>query len=247
MKIKTIIIDDEKASISALKWELENFGDDIEIIGSYHQPKEGLKAIKEKNPDLVFLDIEMPGMNGFELLKNVTNINFDLIFVTAYDQFAIKAFKVCALDYLLKPVDEDDLKIAIEKVKERKTTPVSQLQLEHLFENLRNQMDDFETIALPTMEGLEFVEIDDIIYCESDSNYTNIFMKNDDRLLVSKTLKDIEQTINCRHFSRVHHSFLVNLKFAKKYIKGKGGLLVLKNGKNIPVSRTKKEELLNLF
>lgn len=245
--INAIIIDDEKDSIEALAWELELFAEDLKILQTFEDPQEAFKALPALNPDLVFLDIEMPNMNGFDWLKKVGNITFDVIFTTAYDEFAVKAFKVSAVDYLLKPIDEKELGKAIEKVKAKQTQRITQQHLEQLFQNLKTENPTFPALALPTMDGLEFVDVVDIIHCTSESNYTNIHLKSNETILVSKTLKEVEAMLNGHHFFRVHHSHLVHLIHVKKYVKGKGGYLVLKNGKSIPVARSKKEDLLDMF
>lgn len=246
-KLKIIIIDDEQNSIETLRWELDAFKEDVKIVAECLSAIEGIESIKKHNPDLIFLDIEMPGMNGFEMLEKLDKIDFDIVFTTAYDQFALNAFKVSAMDYLLKPVNYSDLKKVIDKAKQRKEEPEIQKQLELLFEFMKNKNPDFPTIALPTMEGLEFVEINKIVNCESDSNYTYIFTEEGEKFYVSKTLKDIEEMLKGHNFVRVHNSHLVNILHVKRYIKGRGGELVLKNGKYVPVSRSKKEDLLKLF
>ncbi len=246
-KLKVVIIDDEQNSIEALQWELKAFEDEIEIVGQTMSAKEGISIIKKQKPNIVFLDIEMPCMNGFEMLEKIDQIDFDIVFTTAYDQFALKAFEISAMDYLLKPVNYDDLNNVIEKVKKKIEAPIIQKQLEMLFEFMKNKNPDFPTIALPTMETLEFVEINSIINCESESNYTRIYTTEGDKFMVSKTLKDIESMLKGHNFVRVHHSHLVNIIHIKRYIKGRGGELVLKNGTVIPVSRNKKEDLMKLF
>lgn len=246
-KITAVIVDDEVNSIEALQWELEPFQDIIEIVATCDSAMKGIEAIKKYQPQLVFLDIEMPKMNGFEMLKKIAAINFDVIFTTAYDEFALKAFKVNALDYLLKPIDEEELKLAIDKVKERNTEPITQLRLESIFKTIMQSNPKFPNIALPTLEGLEFIEVASITHCQSEGNYTNIFQKNGHKTLVSKTLKDIETMLEGHHFLRVHHSFLVNLIYVRKYYKGKNGYLELINKISIPVSRAKKEALLKRF
>lgn len=246
-KLKVIIVDDEINSIEAMRWELEAFQNDIEIVASCLSAFEGIKAIKENKVNLVFLDIEMPKMNGFEMLENLENIDFDVVFTTAYDEFALKAFEISAMDYLLKPISYDDLKKVIYKAKSKIEEPALQKQFELLFEYMKKKNPNFPTIALPTMEGLEFVKIQNIINCESDSNYCYIFTTENTKFLVSKTLKEVEAMLKGHNFVRVHNSHLVNMLHVKRYIKGRTGELVLKNGKSIPVSRSKKKDLLNLF
>ena len=244
--IKAIIIDDEPRSITSLVWELENF-ENVEIIDKTTDPIKGKKLIETLKPDLVFLDIEMPILNGFDLIKQIDNIDFDVIFTTAYDKFAVKAFEVSAIDYLLKPIDENDLKRALQKIKTRTDFSEFQKKMEFLFKNIKANDPCFDHIVIPTIEGLEFLEAKEIVRCESDSNYTSIYMNSNEKYFVSKTLKDIENLLDSRRFYRVHNSHLVNISFIKKYLKGKDGTLVLKNGDMIPVSRTKKGNLLDKF
>ena len=245
-KIKAIIIDDEERSITSLLWELENFKN-VKIIGKTTNPVEGIKLITKLKPDLIFLDIEMPVLNGFDLIKQFDTIDFEVIFTTAYDKFAVQAFEVSAIDYLLKPIDENDLARALQKVKLKSDNSEFQKKMEFLFKNIKTDDPCFDHIVIPTLEGLEFIESKEIIRCESDSNYTSIFMVSKEKYFVSKTLKDIEKLLDSRKFYRVHNSHLVNIAFIKKYLKGKDGTLVLKNGDLIPVSRTKKGNLLDKF
>lgn len=246
-RLKVVIIDDEQDSIEALEWELKTYAEDLEITAIFTSSEEALKALPGLAPDLVFLDIEMPMLNGFDLLQRLGKFDFEVVFTTAYDEFAIKAIKVNALDYLLKPIDDSDLKKAIRKVKEQRHSLDTQRQFELLFEYVKTQRPDFPIIALPTLKGLEFVEADEILHCESSSNYTNIHLADGQKFLASRTLKEVEGMLAGRHFCRVHHSHVVNLKYVRRYMKGKGGELVLKNGRSIPVSRSRKDDLLKLF
>jgi len=246
-KIRAIIIDDEKNSIEALEYELEDFHNEIEIIDKCLSASQGIKSIKKNKPDLVFLDIEMPNINGFEMLEKLDMIDFEIVFTTAYDQFALKAFEISAMDYLLKPVNNTDLKKVISKIRKQIDEPEIQRQLEMLFELMKSKNPEFPTIALPTMDTLEFIEINNIVNCTSDSNYTYVYTIENEKYYVSKTLKEVENMLKGHNFVRVHHSHLVNILHIKRYIKGRGGELVLKNGKVIPVSRNKKEDLMKLF
>ena len=244
-KIKSIIVDDEVGSIEALQWELETFPQ-IEVIKTYTSSRDAADELSGQNFDLLFLDIEMPVLNGFALLQELNKIDFNVVFTTAYDQFAIQAIKSNALDYLLKPVTEEDLRETVHKVELSLDSTEVEKKLEKLFTQLNNQ-EGFNTVALPTLEGLEFLEQSEILNCESTSNYTNIFTADGKKILVSKTLKDVSVLLKGEQFFRVHNSHVVNLNHVKKYIRGKGGELVLKNGKHIPVSRSRKEGLLRLF
>ncbi|MEM6630356.1 MAG: LytTR family DNA-binding domain-containing protein [Bacteroidota bacterium] len=245
--IQTIIVDDELHCLETLAWELEENCPDVKILAQCSSPTQAIQTIKAHKPDLVFLDIEMPLMNGFDILEKLPELEFEVIFTTAYDEFALKAIKVNALDYLLKPIDSDELIKAIDKVRIQKEAYSTQELLEKLFETLRARYPKFNSIALPTMEGLEFVNINEIIHCESFSNYTKLYTLNGDSLLISKTLKEVEKQIKGHEFFRVHHSHLVNLMYIKRYVKGKNGYLIMKNNVQIPVARSKKEEFLKLF
>jgi two-component system LytT family response regulator len=206
-----------------------------------------LQQIHHHQPQLIFLDVEMPGLTGFEMLEALAEINFDIIFTTAFDQYAIRAIKFGALDYLVKPIDKDELLEAINKFLNR-TQRDSLKQLNALLTHIRKSNDlSFQKIALPTLHGYELVPLNNIMFCESSSNYTDIRLNNGQHLLISRTLKDIEDLLDMQPFFRVHNSYVVNLQYAVRYIKGEGGHLVLNNDISIPVSRNKKEELLKLI
>jgi len=203
----------------------------------------GIKAIEETSPQLIFLDIEMPQVNGFQMLEQIKVINFDLIFTTSYDQYAIKAIRTSALDYLLKPIDREELQIAVRKAIAKLKSPLPQ-QLEILFQKLVPGSNALSKIALPTMEGLQMVGIDSILHIQSDSNYSVLFLKTKQKLIVSRTLKEMEEILDDHSFARVHNSHLVNLNEIEKYMKGEGGYLVMSDGSSVDVSRSRKEMLL---
>ena len=202
-----------------------------------------MKAIKEQQPQIVFLDIEMPKMNGFEMLEKLSEIHFEIIFTTSYDQYAIKAIRFSALDYLLKPIDREELQRAVQKVTQRLHQPLPQ-QLEILLQKLHQPVSSIQKLALPTMEGLQMVDVNSIISCASDSNYTLFLLKNKQKLIASRTLKDIEEMLEEYSFLRVHHSYLVNLNEVNKYIRGEGGYLIMSDDSTVDVSRSRKETLL---
>ena len=241
--LKTIIIDDEPYCCEILAAMLESDSPDINIVGICNNGTDGLAAIRQLLPDIVFLDVEMPKMNGFEMLEQLDTINFHLIFTTSYDQYALKAIRFSAIDYLLKPVDREELKSAVSKVKQRIQIPLPQ-QLEILMQKIRQPASPVNKIALPTMEGLQMIPIESIVSCESDDNYTNLKLKNNRKLLVTRSLKEIEESLEQHSFIRVHRSYLVNLNEIEKYIKGEGGYLVMSDGTSIDVARNKKETLL---
>ncbi len=245
--IRAIILDDEKHCCDSLQWLLANYCPEIEVSGVCNDAESGLMMIRQKEPQLLFLDVEMPGKSGFEMLEALPVINFDIIFTTAYDKYAIRAIRFGALDYLVKPVDKDELRLAVDHLLQRSQRD-SVKQLSALLTHIRKSNDlSFQKIAFPTQNSYELVPLENIIVCESDSNYTHVRLNTGKKLLVSKTLKEIEEILDMPPFFRVHHSFLVNLQFAVRYLKGEGGSLVLNNDMTIPVSRNKKEELLKII
>jgi two-component system LytT family response regulator len=241
--VTAIIVDDEPYSCESLATLLERYCPDVKLLDICYSGADALKAIKEQAPTLLFLDIEMPGMNGFEMLQRLPSINSSVIFTTSYDQYAIKAIKFSALDYLLKPVDRDELQIAVQKAihKSHETFPQ---QMEMLLHKLQHPSAPVNKIAIPTLEGLRMIAIDSIISCASSSNYTILSLKNKEKITASKTLKEIEELLEDFSFLRVHHSFVVNLNQVEKYIKGDGGYLIMSDGSNIDVSRSRKEILM---
>ena len=241
--MKAIIIDDEPNCSKALSTLLVRNCPGIQVIAVCKNGLEGMQAIKAYSPDIVFLDIEMPVMGGFEMLEQVTSIDFHLIFTTSYDQYALKAFRFSAIDYLLKPIDKEELQQAIQKIAQKTKTPLPE-QLEVLLQQIKYPSQQVKKIALPTMEGLQMMPVDSIIYGEADDNYTILHVKNDKKVVVSITLKEVEEILEEHAFSRVHRCYLANLNEIEKYIKGEGGYLVMSDGSTIDVSRTKKESLL---
>lgn len=241
--IKALIIDDEPYCCETLAVLLERYCPNVAVIGTCHHGMDALAAIQKQSPNLVFLDVEMPKMNGFEMLEQLPSINFDLMFTTSYDQYALKAFRFIAIDYLLKPIDREELQKAVQKIVQRTQVPTAQ-QLEILFQKMHRLVTPVGKIAMPTMEGLQMVIIDSIISCNSDSNYTILRLKNKEKIVVARTLKDLEELLKDHAFVRVHHSYLVNLNEVIKYVKGEGGYLVMSDGSHIDVSRSKKEGLL---
>jgi len=244
--IKAIIVDDELTAIKSLKWEIENFCKDIEVVDSFTNPIGAISAINYIKPDCVFLDIEMPEMDGFQLLEELQFRNFDLIITTAYDSYALQAFKESAVDYLLKPVDTDDLLKSVSKIKINKNKNILGKELNTIIENLVPKT-TFNKIALPLSGKTIYVKPDDIIYCKSDGNYTEIHFKNNKKELLSKKIKDVEALINSSSFHRVHNSYLINIQYVAEFVKNDGQYLVLENGTTIPVSRSKKNALIEIL
>jgi two-component system LytT family response regulator len=242
--LKAIIVDDEPNCSQSLSTMLERYCPEVELSATCNSGASALREIPLHNPQLVFLDIAMPHMNGFELLEKLPEINFELIFTTSYDQYAIKAIKFSALDYLLKPIDREELKKAVQKVAQKQQRLLPQ-QLEILLQKLKQPVSSNLKIAIPTMEGLQMIPVDSIINCTSDSNYTNLLLKNKQKIKVSRTLKEIEEILEGQSFFRVHHSHLVNLNEIHKYVRGEGGYLIMSDGTSIDVSRSRKELLLH--
>ena len=239
--IRAIIIDDEQESRNTVVNILNNFCKNIQIIAQAENVKEGLEKVINGKPDVVFLDIRMPDGTGFDLLEKLPEIRFRIIFVTAYDQYALKAIKFSALDYVLKPVDPRQLIDAVEKLKK----PESDFGLisKQISTLLRNK-NGFERITLPTFEGLRFIILKDIIRCEADSNYTSFFLNSGEKVLVTKTLKEYDEILSGLDFIRVHQSHLVNSKYIERYLKGDGGTIIMTDGSEVEVSRRRKEEFL---
>jgi two-component system LytT family response regulator len=241
--IKAILIDDERHSCDALKMLLDKCCLQVQVAAICHSANEGIKKINDLNPDLVFLDIEMPFMNGFQMLEQLSTIDFEIIFTTSYDQYAITAFKFSALDYLLKPVDREELEKAVQKVSKKINPAISQ-QLEILLQKINQRSIPVQRIALPTMQGLEFIAVESIISCSSSNNYTEFFLKDKKKLLVSRTLKEAEDMLTDHSFIRVHNSHIVNLNAITRYVKGEGGYLVMADSSTVDVSRSRKELLM---
>ncbi len=241
--LRTIIVDDEPDGCETLVTLLEQYCPEVEVAGVFHNGSDALEAIKKQAPDLVFLDVEMPHMNGFEMLEQLPSINFELIFCTSYDQYALKAIRFSALDYLLKPVDSEELQVAVQRVIRRTQKPIAE-QLEILLQKIHAPSTPVSKIAMPTMEGLQMIQVNSIISCEADSNYTILHLKDRKKKVVSSTLKDIEELLEDHAFVRVHRCYLVNLNEVEKYVKGEGGYLVMCDGSTVDVSRSKKEFLM---
>ncbi len=241
--IKAIIVDDEPHCCEVLSMLLEKYCPEVTVEAVCNSAPEALKLLSNTTARLVFIDIEMPHMNGFQLLEKLPAINFELIFTTSYDQYAIKAIRFSALDYLLKPIDREELQIAVRRAAQRLQSPLPQ-QFEILLQKLMQPPAQVSRIALPTMEGLQLIPIDSIISCTSSSNYTILSLKDNQKLIVSRTLKEIEEMLDEHTFLRVHHSYLVNLNEIRKYIKGEGGSLIMSDGSSVDVSRSKKEQLM---
>ena len=244
--LTAIIIDDEAKGRIVLKQKLETYCAVVQIVAEAADGIEALKLIETHKPQLIFLDIEMPRMNGFEMLNSIKDKDFHIIFTTAYDQYAIKAIKYSAFDYLLKPIDIDELKAAVLKIETLKKSSTSK-QFEMLQQNMLEPKNKFSKLAIASVEGLQFYNINDIVHLEANSNYTDIYLVNKIKVTASKTLKEFEDLLPSSFFFRTHHSHLINLNFIKRYIKGDGGKIELQNGNYVDVSRRKKEEFLKIM
>lgn len=244
--IHAIIIDDEANCIEMLEWLLKTYCPEVAIDAMCDSGEAGILAINKFKPDVVFLDIEMPRMNGFDMLERFNKLFFDVVFTTAYNKFAVKAFRYSALNYLLKPVDPEDLKLTIKRVEEKKGTP-SKDQLELLLQNIRDLKQTVQRIALTTGDGMIFVDTKDIMYCQAESNYTNVKLTNGSKVLVAKTLKEIDETLSGKDYFRVHNSFLININQIKKFVRGDGGYVVMNDDVQITISRSRKDDFFEMF
>lgn len=241
-EIRTIIVDDESNSIEHLLRLLNAYCPHVQVIGTAGRVADAVGIIDRLQPDLVFLDITMPDGDGFEVLEQVKNKSFEVIFITASDQYAIRAFDFSAIHYLLKPIDFRSLQLAIDRFEMLRKDGRLEEKLEILHQTLNNR---HEKIILPAAEGIIIQELDDIVRCEADDNYTTFFLKNREKIVVSKTLNNFDKLLADLFFCRVHSKHLINLRYVKKYEKGKGGMVVLQDGSAVPVSESKRNEFLS--
>jgi len=241
--IRAIIIDDEEDARESLALALTKYCPQVELVARCEGPKIGLKIIKEEEPELVFLDVQMPHMSGFDLLEQIEKPTFQTIFVTAHDKYAIKAIRFSALDYLMKPVDIEELVGAVNrahKINEKQ-------DYRGILHNVRNRLGQAGKLAVPISEGMVFVEIKDIIHLQADGSYTRLFMEDRSPMLVSKRLKDFENILDPNYYCRIHHSSIINLAHVERYIQGEGGYVIMSNQAHVDVSRRKKEEFMKLI
>lgn len=244
--LKAILIDDNFNSLQNLQQKLTEFCPDIRVLAACQSPEEGAAMLRQHHPDVVFLDIEMPRVNGFRLLDELDDYDFDVVFTTAYNHYAIDAIRISAFDYLTKPIAIKDLQNTVERL-----VKAHELHTRQKFELLRQSFSEARSqedkIAIPTGDGLEFLSIGSMLRLESNSNYSKIFLVDGRTIVVTRLLKDFESLLQPYRFFRVHHSHLVNLQYMKKYIRGEGGQVVLQNGDVVDVSRRKKDEFLKLI
>ena len=247
MNLKTVLIDDENSARQTMRHQLESYMPSVTVVGEAHSVESGIAVIRESSPDLVFLDIELPIGSGFDILDATRDMKFQVIFVTAYSQYALQAFKFSAVDYLLKPVRITELVASVERVAASVQPGQSQQKLGVLAHNLQGMGQTQPKLVLPDNTGFFVAEISSIIRCESDRNYTRFYFTDQPPALITRTLKDYEDLLTSHGFFRIHQSHLINLDFVKRYIRGKGGELEMSDKSILPVSRAKKDELMKYF
>ena len=249
--ITAILIDDDANLRSGLKSMLGIYAPEIDIIGEADSVKTGVLILQALQPQVVFMDIQLGDGNGFDILEQLASKNgkstSHIVFVTAYEEYAIKAFRFSALDFLLKPIDPEELEKVIGKIKQVVAKKDNYAHIDLLLENIRKKVDHFKRIALSTADGIHLFEISDIIRCESEDNYTKFYLKNNKPVLISKTLKEYEELLTEHGFERIHQSHLINLAYLKSYIKKEGGYVVMSDNSNLPISQRKKDRLQELL
>ncbi|MBA7513097.1 Transcriptional regulatory protein BtsR [subsurface metagenome] len=245
--LKAIIVEDEPASRETLRNYITKYCRQVQIAGEADSVKTGLEAIKKFNPNLVFLDVEMPYGNAFDLLDQVEEQTFETVFVTAYDHYAMKAINFSASYYILKPIDIDELVKAVEMVAEKKESKEHALRTKVLIDNIRIENKQLQKIVLPLLDGFEVVTVKDIVHCKANDNFTEFFLLDGSKQLICRTLKFYDELLSDLDFVRVHKSHLVNLQYIKRYKKGKGGQVIMNNGTAIDVSASRKNDLLLKF
>jgi two-component system, LytTR family, response regulator len=247
MKYKTVIVDDEKNCIEVLEFLCKEQHTDLEVVATFSSSLDALAYLKSNTIDLLFLDIQMPFLTGIELLQSITYRPFYVVFTTAFDQYALKAIKLSALDYLLKPIDDEHLSIAIEKFRHEKNKSNFQDQLSNFIQQHQPANTQMDKIAVAFHDKIIFYDAEEILYCQSNDNYTTIHLANGEKSTASKTIKHFEDILTPYGFIRSHQSYLINKTYIEEYSKKDGGFIVLKNKMQIPVSRNKKDDILHLF
>lgn len=242
--IKAIIIDDEQHCIDSLVADLSKHCGNVDVMANCTSAKEGVLAIKKHKPQLIFLDVEMPWMNGFEMLEMLDHIDFCIIFTTAYDKFAARAFRISAVDYLLKPIDAVDLKTAVQKAEEKILLSAGAVNIQNLLHNIRQPAQE-QKIALPNRDGYEFTQVSSILYCAAEGAYTRVNLVDKRYLLISRTLGDVEEMLPPEIFVRIHHSTIVNINAVTHYSRTDGGYVVMNTNERLMVSKARKEFLLH--
>ncbi len=244
--LKAILVDDELNSLQNLQFKIHEYCPSIKVVAQSQNPEEAIRLIQQYKPDVVFLDIEMPRMSGFKMLEQIPEIDFEIIFITAYNHYAINAIRISAFDYLVKPVAIEELQQTVERLGNF-TIKKTRERADILKKNLANPKSQEDHIAIPTNDGLEFIQIKQILRIESSSNYSKIILLTGPQMLVTRQLKDFEELLQDYRFYRVHHSHLINLNYISKYVRGDGGQITMRNGDIIDVSRRKKEVFLKLI
>lgn len=240
--LKGVIVDDEPKAIQSLIWELSNFNQEVEVIASFSDPDEALKYIDSTELDCLFLDVQMPTIGGFQFLEKLNNKDFAVIITTAYDEYAIKALKHEAIDYLLKPIDSDDLRDCITKIKKHSDRTINSKKLENMLTNFNSQFDK-KKITINTDGKLLFLDVDDIVYVESDGNYSTLFLQNQKKIVLTKKLKEVDALLPEHYFFRIHNSYIINLNKIKAFIKN-DGYVIMDSDQKIPVARQRKSDFL---
>lgn len=247
MNLKAVIVEDEPASRETLKSYLNKYCKQVVVASEADSVKSGLECIAKHQPNVVFLDVEMPYGNAFDLLEQVENKDFETIFVTAYDHYAMKALNFSASYYILKPIDIDELVKAVDHISQKLETREHSIRTKVLIENLRIENKQLQKIILPLIDGFEVVQVKDIVRCQANDNFTQFFFADGSKVLICRTLKYYEEILSELDFIRVHKSHLINLQYIKRYKKGKGGQVIMSDGSEIEVSASRKPELLKRF
>ncbi len=245
-KISAILVDDELSSLQNLQQKLESFCPEVQLVAMTQKPEEALLLIQQHKPDVIFLDIEMPRMNGFRMLDELDAYDFEIIFTTAYHHYAIDAIRMSAFDYLMKPIAIADLQNAVQRLAQAKQTHTKE-KIDILKNSLQDKKSQEDKIAIPTYEGIEFIAIKNILHIESSSNYSKLYLHDNKVITVTKLLKDFEDMLLPYRFYRIHNSHLINLNYIHKYLKADGGQVMMQDGTVIDVARRKKEEFLKLL
>lgn len=240
--LKAVIVDDEPKAIESLKWELSNFSEEIEVMASFSNPDKALKFLGYNAPDCLFLDVQMPTIGGFQFLEQLENTDFAVVITTAYDEYAIKALKHEAIDYLLKPIDSDDLRACITKIQKYSDRTINSMKLERMLTNFNSQFDK-KKITINTDGKLLFLDVDDIVYVESDGNYSTLFLQNQKKIVLTKKLKEVDAILPEHYFFRIHNSYIINLNKIKAFIKNEG-YVIMDSDQKIPVARQRKSDFL---
>lgn len=242
--LRSIIVDDEFKSRESLKSLINSFCEGVQVEALCQNVAEGLEAIATYKPDILFLDVQMQRETGFDLLSQLKSIDFEVIFTTAHSEYAIKAIKFSAIDYLLKPIDVEDLRAAIAKVSQKQNGRIEE-RLKFLLSNLKATTPSNYKLALPTANGLSFIKVTDILYCKASGNYTEIFTQDGVKHLISRHLKEYDDLLAEYDFFRIHHSYLININCIKSYVRGEGGYVIMSDDATLDVSRRKKEAFLD--